>query len=161
MWKIEKLISKGKYIYAYVPSHPNATVNGYVLEHRIVMENYLNRLLNPDEVVHHKNKNTRDNRIPNLEVLNKVEHAKLHGLLQGKTYIELKCPECNRIFVSPKNQTHLVKKNSKYKCCSKKCRGKFSRKIQLHGITHEVERAISENIVREYHQYLPTTPSKQ
>lgn len=161
MWKIEKLISKGKYVYAYVPSHPNATANGYVLEHRIVMENVLNRLLTPNEVVHHINENTRDNRAINLKVLSNKEHAKLHGLLQGKMYVELKCPECNRIFILPKNQTYLVTKKCKYNCCSNKCRGKFSRKIQLHGITHKVEQAISENIVREYKQYSSTTPSKQ
>jgi hypothetical protein len=34
-----------------------------------------------------------------------------------------------------------------------KCRGKFSRKIQLEGKTHEVEKAISENLVREYRKY--------
>lgn len=51
MWKIQKVISKGDYNYVKVPEHPNATVNGYVLEHRIVVENHLNRLLNPSEVV--------------------------------------------------------------------------------------------------------------
>lgn len=52
MWKTEKIVSKGDYSYAIVRGHPNATKNGYVLEHRIVMENHLKRLLNPDEIVH-------------------------------------------------------------------------------------------------------------
>jgi hypothetical protein len=38
MWKIQKLVSKGDYTYAKVPEHPSATKNGYVLEHRIVVE---------------------------------------------------------------------------------------------------------------------------
>ena len=45
MWNIKKLIHKGEYDYALVPDHLNATKNGYVLYHRIVMENHLGRLL--------------------------------------------------------------------------------------------------------------------
>ena len=54
MWKIKRRASRGEYTYAYVPEHPKANANGYVLEHRIVMENHLGRPLNSDEVVHHK-----------------------------------------------------------------------------------------------------------
>ena len=39
MWNIRKLIKKGIYDYALVPEHPKATANGYVLYHRVVMEN--------------------------------------------------------------------------------------------------------------------------
>jgi len=63
MWDIEKTIKKGDYNYALVKDHPNATKNGYVLEHRIVMENHIGRLLTKDEIVHHINENKKDNRI--------------------------------------------------------------------------------------------------
>lgn len=59
MWNVEKVISKGDYLYSIVKEHPFATKNGYVLEHGIVMENHLGRLLNADEVVHHKDGNKR------------------------------------------------------------------------------------------------------
>ena len=49
MWNIKKIISKGDYDYALVPEHPKATKNGYVLLHRVIMENHLGRLLNDDE----------------------------------------------------------------------------------------------------------------
>lgn len=49
-WKIQKIVSKGDYNYAITKEHPKATKNGYVLEHRIVMENHLGRLLNSDHV---------------------------------------------------------------------------------------------------------------
>ena len=45
VWKIRRIVSKGDYNYAVVPEHPNKTKFGYVLEHRIVMENHLGRLL--------------------------------------------------------------------------------------------------------------------
>jgi len=49
-WKIQKIVKKGNYLYAKVPEHPNSTKNGYVLEHRIIVENTLKRLLDPKEI---------------------------------------------------------------------------------------------------------------
>lgn len=46
MWEIENIASKGDYNYALVKNHPNATAKGYVLHHRIIVENSLGRLLN-------------------------------------------------------------------------------------------------------------------
>ena len=54
-------------------------VNGRsVFEHRYVMEQYLGRPLEPDELVHHCNENTLDNRIENLELMTKGEHVRVH-----------------------------------------------------------------------------------
>ncbi len=71
MWKIQKAIRKGDSLYALVKEHPKANKCGYVLPHRVVMENHLGRLLNPDEVVHHINGDKHDNRIENLQVMTK------------------------------------------------------------------------------------------
>jgi len=147
MWKVKKIISKGDYQYALVSNHPNATKNGYVLLHRILMENHLGRLLNPTEVIHHINGNKRDNVLSNLKLMHYREHVGLHS--RCKLMVELKCPECGEIFTREKRQTHLVK-GGKCTCCSRVCSGKFNRKIQLSGFSHKLEKAISENVVREY-----------
>lgn len=152
MWKISKVVSKGDYNYVVVRNHPNATKNGYVLHHRIVMENKLGRLLSSNEIVHHKNGDKKDNRVENLEVMSSKEHARLHGLEQGVQMVELKCPHCSESFIREKRQTHLQKRSS-WTTCSRSCRGKFSSKIQFQGRTAEVESAISGNIVREFISY--------
>ena len=66
------------YIAVYVPSHPRANSDGYVMEHHLVMEKHLGRLIAPGEVVHHINGVRDDNRIENLMVMTAKEHMSLH-----------------------------------------------------------------------------------
>lgn len=54
------------------------TENGWRLEHRWVMENYLGRKLEKWEEVHHINGNKHDNRIENLWMLDKKNHSREH-----------------------------------------------------------------------------------
>jgi hypothetical protein len=68
----------GGYILVYCPEHPSADRSGYVLEHRLVMEKALGRMLKTDEYVHHINGNKADNDIKNLALTNMSEHAKIH-----------------------------------------------------------------------------------
>lgn len=157
MWKIEKTVGKGEYLYGVCKEHPNATRHGYVLMHRLVMENHLGRILDPKEVVHHENGDKKDNRIENLSCMGSCEHSRLHSQTVGKKYCLMRCPACGGYFARERRQTHLAKKGV-FSACSEYCRGMFSRQIQLLGRTHEVNAAISGNLVLEYKRYFSDNP---
>ena len=106
-------------MYAVVPEHPHATKQGYVLHHRIVMENSIGRVLSTDEVVHHKDENKKNNNLNNLEVLSRAAHQRLHAST-GRTYINLVCDECGTAFTKEKR---LISKTTKSPKCSRRCNG--------------------------------------
>ena len=49
-----------------------------VWRYRLVMEQHLGRELSPSELIHHKNKDYRDDRLENLEVVSRPAHASMH-----------------------------------------------------------------------------------
>lgn len=61
------------------------TCKGWIQEHRLIMEVYLGRFLDPNEAVHHLNGNRQDNRLENLELMDAVQHTRMHhiGIRRG------------------------------------------------------------------------------
>ena len=78
-WKGGRWTHKSGYVYVYTPEHPAANHDGYVLEHRLIMEAKLGRYLMAFEDVHHINGIRDDNRPENLVALTKREHGFLHS----------------------------------------------------------------------------------
>ena len=74
-----KIVRTHGYISVFAPDHPYRDNKNHILEHRLVMETHLGRLLAPMEVVHHKNGVKDDNRIENLELfISHSEHMRIH-----------------------------------------------------------------------------------
>jgi hypothetical protein len=73
----ERIMGSMGYWLVWNPAHPCAC-HGRVEEHRLLMEQAIGRFLTPDEIVHHVNGEKTDNRIENLVLTTRVEHARLH-----------------------------------------------------------------------------------
>lgn len=108
-----KLDTNG-YKYIYAPTNPYANKVGKVYEHILVMCNHIKRKLNPDECIHHKDRNKINNSLENLVLLTFSEHARLHLKEDRNIIFETRyCETCKKPFI--------VSKNSGQKYCSNSC----------------------------------------
>lgn len=75
-WRGGRIMVNGYWV-VWKPDHPYCDNHGYVLEHRLVMEQHLGRYLTQIEEVHHINKIRTDNRIDNLMLFaTKADHRR-------------------------------------------------------------------------------------
>lgn len=98
------MISNG-YVSVYMPDHPRSMSNGCVYEHIIQAEKKLGRFLREREVVHHMDRNRKNNKTENLIVFKTVKdhtmyHAGICVVKEGDVYIAVSdnkkyiCPIC-------------------------------------------------------------------
>jgi hypothetical protein len=71
-----KVIRRDGYVKVYFPTHPRADKTGFIMEHRLVMEQVLGRPLERGEHVHHINEVKSDNRPENLQVMKAGDHSR-------------------------------------------------------------------------------------
>ena len=62
------------YVLAKAPYHPSANKRGDVYLHRLIMETYLGRYLESNELVHHIDGNRENNNVLNLKLTTPSEH---------------------------------------------------------------------------------------
>ena len=87
-WRGGRKVNSQGYVLIWVPMDtPNRPKNGYMREHRYVMQRHLGRPLRSWEIVHHRNGVKDDNRPENLEVVTRARHA---GMVV--------CPHCQETF---------------------------------------------------------------
>lgn len=60
-----RIITEKGYVLIYCPSNPFSK-NGFILEHRLVVEEKIGRLLTKEETIHHIDGNKQNNDINNL-----------------------------------------------------------------------------------------------
>lgn len=128
LFEIKKIVKNKPYLYAVVPDHPNASKHGYVLAHRVIMENHIGRLLRSDEIVHHIDHNKDNNSVENLQIMTASEHGKLHA--RSGIILNLICANCGKEFSRKGNQRASVK-GYKMAFCSRSCNGKYQRRKQM------------------------------
>ncbi len=82
-WKDGRRPSHDGYMRVYMPDHPSA-VQGYVAEHRLVVELDTGQPIPPGFSVHHLNGVRDDNRRENLIVLSGGDHGRLHAWIRSQ-----------------------------------------------------------------------------
>lgn len=91
-WKGGRTTRANGYIFLHMPDHLKSDSQGYVQEHILALEKKLGRSLKTNEISHHKNSLTDDNRPENLQATTKSDHAKLHNMIKNGIYILLSKP---------------------------------------------------------------------
>lgn len=103
-WKGGKHSDGRGYVKIYKPLHPFNN-RGYVLEHRLIMENHIGRYLSIDEVIHHKNGIKNDNRLENLLLMSRNDHTS-HHLMGNKLMVGLSLSKEVREKISQSNKNY-------------------------------------------------------
>lgn len=118
-WRGGRWIDKKGYVYILNHAHPYCHRGGYVLEHRLVMEDLLGRYLLPTEEVHHKDENPQNNIPSNLLLFEtKGKHIVSHFRANPTKYKAskrvhikgIRCPECQS------SMTYIRRKASELVC---------------------------------------------
>lgn len=78
-----------------ISNHPFSNSDGYIYEHRLLMELHIGRNLSPSERVHHINGIKTDNRIENLELFKNSSQHMRNRHPKKFTKPGPQCPRCN------------------------------------------------------------------
>ena len=120
--------AKQKYTIIRNLDHPRAH-NGYVHEHILVAEKVLGKLLPQGAVVHHRNKNSQDNRTNNLII---CENDSYHQLLHRREKALKECGHATwrkcffcHVYDDPVN---LEYNKHSQASCHKECRNKYQKR---------------------------------
>ncbi len=93
----------GGYVLVYRPEYPTATKRGYVRRSYLIWEAH-HGPIPKGMVIHHKDGNSENDEIQNLEMLSQGDHVRVHRLGRGMTWLvkwrmehEKRPDQCQRI----------------------------------------------------------------
>jgi len=137
----------GRWLIPAPTGYQGTTVSSgyYVYEHRYLMEQHLGRLLEPGEVVHHKNGNKFDNRLENLELKSESEHKAGHCRARGIKTGEFLCPKCGNRFERRYDKLWSSKEGLHF--CGRRCAAFF---WHGHPTDAQLAEAHASNVQRIY-----------
>lgn len=78
-WRGGCVRAMGGYIYVWNPQHPRCQKHGYVLRALLVAESAYGRPLKPNEIPHHINGITDDDRPENIKIMTAGQHVAFHN----------------------------------------------------------------------------------
>lgn len=115
---------------------------------RYLVATSLGRFLESWEQVDHIDHDKTNDVLENLQILTVTENNRKDAKRKGRLVAEIKCPQCNTIFVRRKGNTQAIECNKgKVTCCSRDCRNEFLTK----GYSKEKRHQISlESLLRVY-----------
>lgn len=100
-WKGGRVASSGGYVLLRAPDHPRSSNNGYVLEHVVIAEQVLGKLLPAKACVHHADEKPTNNEKNNLVICqdaayHRLLHLRLRALKACGNPAWRKCKYCNQ-----------------------------------------------------------------
>lgn len=121
----------GNYIARKVGLSDGRNVTEY--QHRFVMERKLGRKLLSTEHVHHKDGDTHNNRLSNLEIVTASEHAKEHAKERPPEMVEAVCAECGTTFQRKARwvRNNQGKQGKAGPFCGKRCAGARNARLRV------------------------------
>ena len=129
-WKGGRAKHSEGYWLIYQPKHPFATSQGYVPEHRLVVEKSVSRYVNPQkEHVHHIDGNKKNNDLKNLVLLTPKEHHRIEfgwKKIDGEWWRP--CTRCKRFLKLEGN--FYVRSNGKAISACIECNAEIARKAK-------------------------------
>lgn len=103
-WKGGRKVNSKGYVEIWCPDHPNAMKGGYVLEHILIAEKAIGKILRSGVEIHHVNEVRGDNGNANLVVCeNHAYHHLLHRRMRilkagGNPNTDKLCSDCKRVY---------------------------------------------------------------
>ena len=126
-------MKNGDYTLVKAPiDYPGKKYRGkYCYEHHLVWWSENGVIPSSAQVVHHINEDKRDNRVENLELIDRDQHTRRHSVpAEVKTKV---CPTCDKVFPRPKSYFDFKESTGqKSFFCSKPCADKSSAYASKH-----------------------------